>query len=89
MNYIGVSDLYSASDYASDAVTALAVALHNCLNSDGSGMDDTDCDGSSLDWQSIGFPGITVLTYNNSALWNTHYVSCRGGSNLTPAMEID
>ena len=52
-------DLYSVSAYASDAVRALAVALHSCFNSTGSGNISGSCRGALLNWN-ISFTGRTV-----------------------------
>ena len=56
-------DLYNVSAYASDAVRALAEALHNCLlNSEGSGVITSSCKGTDLDFN-ISFSGDTVLLF--------------------------
>ena len=52
-------DLYNVSAYASDAVRALAIALHTCFNSSRSGNISGSCSGALLNWN-ISFTGRTV-----------------------------
>ena len=53
-------DLYNVSAYASDAVRALAEALHNCFQY--KPYTSTNCDGTELDWN-FTFTGQTVCIY--------------------------
>ena len=59
MEQIVQEDTYNVSDYASDAVRALAEALHTCFNSTGSRNISCSCKGALLNWN-ITFTGRTV-----------------------------